>query len=109
MGKAGHDGCARAVMAGGRARFQRRTPVIPGSGGALGAQVHTTKASRSTYRRGRDAGLRAGQPCAGCALSRPVCARPVRQAIERVASLGLVVFKCQLARDRLVTLPNPYT
>jgi hypothetical protein len=50
--KAGHDGRARAVMGGGGARFQRRTPVIPGSGGALGAQVHTAKAYGSTYRRG---------------------------------------------------------
>jgi hypothetical protein len=51
----------------------------------------------------------AGQLRAGHALPRPVRARPVRQAIERVASLGLVIFKCQLARDLLVTLPNPCT
>jgi hypothetical protein len=57
-GKAGHDGRARAVMAGGGACFQRRTPVIPGSGGALGAQVHTTKASGGTYRQGRGTGTR---------------------------------------------------
>jgi hypothetical protein len=52
---------------------------------------------------------RAGQPHAGRALPRPVHAWPMRQAIERMASLGLVVFKCQLACDLLVTLPNPYT
>jgi hypothetical protein len=50
-----------------------------------------------------------GRPHAGRALPRPVHARPVRQAIERVASFGLVVFKCQLAHDLLVTLPNPCT
>jgi hypothetical protein len=35
----------------------------------------------------------AGRPRAGHALPRPVRARPVRQAIEHVASLGLVIFK----------------
>jgi hypothetical protein len=54
-GKAGHDGRARAVMAGGGACFQRRTPVIPGSGEALGAQVHMAKASGGTSRRGAGA------------------------------------------------------
>jgi hypothetical protein len=57
--KIGHAGRARAVMAGGGARFPRRTPVIFGSGGALGARVQTTKASRGTYRRGQ--GADAGQ------------------------------------------------
>jgi hypothetical protein len=51
--KTGHDGRARAVMAGGDARFQRQTLVISGSGGAMGAQVHTAKASGGTYRRGQ--------------------------------------------------------
>jgi hypothetical protein len=50
-----------------------------------------------------------GQPRVGRALPRQVRAWSVRQAIERVALLGLVVFKCQLARDLLVTLPNPCT
>jgi hypothetical protein len=53
--KTGHDGRARAVVAGGGARFQRRTPVISGSDGALGAQVHMTMASGGTYRRGQSA------------------------------------------------------
>jgi hypothetical protein len=43
------------MMEGDGARFQRRTPVISGSGGALGVQVHTAKASGGTYRRGQDA------------------------------------------------------
>ena len=54
MGKAGHDGRARAVMAGGGARFQRQTPVISSSCEALGVQVHMAIASRGTYRRGQN-------------------------------------------------------
>jgi hypothetical protein len=48
--KTGHDGRARAVMAGGGARFQRRTPVISGSCEALGVKVHMAIASGGTYR-----------------------------------------------------------
>jgi hypothetical protein len=54
-------------------------------------------------------GAGAGRPRAGRTLPWPGRARPVRQAIERVAALGLVTFKRKLARDPLVTLPNPYT
>jgi hypothetical protein len=92
--KVGHDGRARAVMAGGGACFQWQTPVISGSGGALGAQVHMAKASGHTYRRGQGVDARGGATTrGGRALPRPVRARPVRQAIEHVASLGLVIFK----------------
>jgi hypothetical protein len=108
-GKAGHDCRARAVMAGGGACFPRRTPVISGSGGALGAQVHMTKASGALIGKGEAQARGAGRPCAGRALPQQVRARPVRQAIERVASFGLVIFKCQFARDLLVILRNPYT
>jgi hypothetical protein len=48
--KAGHDGRAWAEMAGGRARFSRRAPVISGSGEARGVQVPTAKASGGIYR-----------------------------------------------------------
>jgi hypothetical protein len=82
------------VVAGGGACLSRRTPVITGSGGALGAQVKMAKASGGTYKQGRDVGAGWGRPRAGRALPRPVRARPVRQAIEHVASLGLVIFKC---------------
>jgi hypothetical protein len=51
--KTGHDGRAWAVMAGGGARFQWRTPVIFGSGGALGARVYTAKASRALIGEGK--------------------------------------------------------
>jgi hypothetical protein len=43
-GKAGHGGRARAVVASGGACLSRRTPMITGSGGALGAQVNTAEA-----------------------------------------------------------------
>jgi hypothetical protein len=45
MERAGHGGQARAVVAGGGACLSPRTPVITGSGRALGAQVKTDKAS----------------------------------------------------------------
>jgi hypothetical protein len=53
--KTSHNGRARAVMAGGGARFPRWTPVISGSGRALGTRVQMSKASRGTYRRGQGA------------------------------------------------------
>jgi hypothetical protein len=55
---AGHNGRARAEMAGGGAFFPRRTPGISGSGVALGARVPTAKASGGIYRRGRGADAR---------------------------------------------------
>jgi hypothetical protein len=51
--KIGRDGRARAVMAGGGACFTRRTPVIFGSGGALGARVQTAKASGALIGEGK--------------------------------------------------------
>jgi hypothetical protein len=57
---AGHNGRAHAEMAGGGARFPRRTPVISGSGGALGARVQMAKASGGIYRRGRGADAQGG-------------------------------------------------
>jgi hypothetical protein len=108
-GKAGHDGRARAVMAGGGACFPRRTPVISGSGGALGAQVHMTKASGGTYRQGRGAGAR-GRATTRGALAAAASPRSAGQASDRTrGTFGLVIFKCQMARDLLVILPNPYT
>jgi hypothetical protein len=52
---AGHNGRAQAEMACGGARFPRRTPVISGSVGALGARVQMAKASGGIYRQGRRA------------------------------------------------------
>jgi hypothetical protein len=80
-------------MVGGGARFQRRTPVISGSGGALGAQVHKAKASGALIGEGKVQTRGAGRPHAGHTLPRPVRARSIRQSIEHVASLGLVIFK----------------
>jgi hypothetical protein len=55
---AGHNGRARAEMAGGGACFPRRTPVISVSGEALGVRVQTAKAFGGIYRRGRGADAR---------------------------------------------------
>jgi hypothetical protein len=63
--KAGHDGRAWAEMAGGGARFSRRTPVIFGSGGARGVQVPTAKVSGSIYRRGHGTGAQGGATTSG--------------------------------------------
>jgi hypothetical protein len=38
-----------------------------------------------------------------------VRARPVRQGIEHVAAIGLVIFKHQLAHDLLITIQYPCT
>jgi hypothetical protein len=62
---AGHDGRARAVMAGGGACFSRRAPVTSGSSDALGARVPTAKASGGIYRRGRGADMRGGATTRG--------------------------------------------
>jgi hypothetical protein len=43
--------------------------VISGSGGALGAQVHTAKAFGGTYRRGRGAGSRGGATTRGARVA----------------------------------------
>jgi hypothetical protein len=85
--KIGHDGRARAVMVSGGARFPGRTPVISGSGRALGARVHTTKASGGTYRRGQGAGARGGATTRG---TRAAAASPrsAGQASDRTRGLA---------------------
>jgi hypothetical protein len=66
----GHNGRARAEMAGSGACFPRRTLVISGSGEALGARVQTAKTSGGIYRRGRGAGARGGATTRGaCAAA----------------------------------------
>jgi hypothetical protein len=90
---AGHDGRARAKMAGGGACFPRRAPVISGSGGALGARVPTAKASRGIYRKGRgaDARGRATTRGARAAAASPRSAGPTRRRVR--GSLLLPEFK----------------
>jgi hypothetical protein len=85
--KTSHDGRARAVMVGCGARFQRRTPVISGSRGALGAQVHTATASRGTYRRGQSVDVwgRATTRGARAAAASP---RSAGQASDRTRGLA---------------------
>jgi hypothetical protein len=82
-GRGGHDGRAWVGMAGGGARFSRRTPAISGSGEARGVRCQRLRPLGRIYRRGHGTG--AGRPRAGRALQRPVRARPIRQAIEHVA------------------------
>jgi hypothetical protein len=84
--KTGHNGRAWAVMAGGGARCPWRTPVIPGSGGALGARVQMAKASGGTYRRGEgiDARGRATTRGARAATASP---RSPGQASDRTRGL----------------------
>jgi hypothetical protein len=74
-------------MAGGGARFQRRTLMIPGSGGALGAQVHPAKASRSTYRQGRSTGARGGATTCG-ARAAAASPRLVGEASNRTRGIA---------------------
>jgi hypothetical protein len=85
--KASHNGRAWAVMAGGGARFPRRTPVISVLGGALGARVQTAKASRGTYRRGRGADARGGATTRG-AHAVAASPRSAGQASDRTRGLA---------------------
>jgi hypothetical protein len=85
--KIGHDGRARAVMVGGGARFPRRTPVISGSGGALGVRVHTAKASGDTYRRGQGVDARSKATTRG-ARAAAASLRSVGQASDRTRGLA---------------------
>jgi hypothetical protein len=68
---AGHNSRARVVMAGSGACFPRRTPVISGSSGTLGARVQTAKASGGIYRRGRGADARGARYRGQSALGWP--------------------------------------
>jgi hypothetical protein len=72
-------------MAGGGACFQRRTPLISSSSGALDAQVHTAKTSWGTYRRGR--GTRGGATTRGAraAVASP---RSAGQASDRTCGIA---------------------
>jgi hypothetical protein len=92
--KTGHNGRAWAMMVGGGARFPRQTPVIPGSGGALVDECKWLRPLGALIGEGEVQTREAGRPRAGRALPRPVPARPFRQAIEYMASLSLVIFKC---------------
>jgi hypothetical protein len=67
-------------MAGGGASFQRQTPVISGSGGALGARVHTTMASGVVKGEGKT------QTRGACAAA--ASPRSVGQASDRTHGLA---------------------
>jgi hypothetical protein len=85
--KTGHNGRAWAMMVGGGARFPRQTPVIPGSGGALGGRVQMAKASGGTYRRGRGADARSGATTRG-ARAAATSPRSAVQASDRIHGLS---------------------
>jgi hypothetical protein len=74
-------------MAGRGARFQWRTPVISGSGGVLGAQVHTAKAFGGTYRRGRGTGAR-GRAATRGSLAIAASLRYAGQASDRTCGIA---------------------
>jgi hypothetical protein len=83
--RTGHHDRARAVMAGGGARCPRRTPVISGSGGALGARVQTTKAPRVLIGRGRGADTQGGATTHG---ARAAAASPRSAGLTRRRARG---------------------
>jgi hypothetical protein len=73
---------------GGRWRsLSRRTPVIYGSGGALGARVQIAKASRGTYRRGQGADACGGATTRG-ARAATASPRSTSQASDRTRVLA---------------------
>jgi hypothetical protein len=91
---AGRNGRARAEMAGARACFPRRTLVISGSGGALGARVQTAKASGGIYRQGRGADERGGATTRG---ARAAVASSHSAGLTRCRARGSLLlpeFKC---------------
>ena len=91
--KTSHNGRAWAVMAGGGAHFPWQTPMISGSGEALGVQVPMAKASRGIYRRGRGAKAWGGATTRG-ARAAATSPRSAGQASDRTrGSLLLPEFK----------------
>jgi hypothetical protein len=72
-------------MAGGSARFSRRTPVISGSGEARGVRCQRLRPLGCIYRRGHDTGAQGGATTRGARAAAAIRARPVRQVIEHVA------------------------
>jgi hypothetical protein len=86
---AGHDGRAWAGMAGGGARFSRRTPAISGSGEARGVQMPTAKVSRSIYRRGHGTGAQGGATTRG-ARTAAASPRSAGQASDRTRGFLLL-------------------
>ena len=87
--KISHDGCGRAVMAGGGARFQRRTPVISGSGEARGVRCQRLRPLGCIYRRGHDTGAQGGATTRG-ARAAAASARSAGQARDRTRGFLLL-------------------
>ena len=85
----GHDGRAWAGMAGGGARFSRRTPVIFGSGEARGVRCQRLRPLGRIYRRGHDTGARGGATTRG-ARAAAASPRSAGQASDRTRGLLLL-------------------
>jgi hypothetical protein len=92
--RGGHDGRAWAGMAGGGARFSRRTPVISGSGEARGVRCQRLRPLGRIYRRGHDTGAQGGATMRG-ACAAVASPRSAGQASDRTRGfLLLPEFKC---------------
>jgi hypothetical protein len=76
-------------MAGGGARFSRRTPVISGSGEAQDVQVPTANASGGIYRRGHSTGAQ-GRATTHGARAAAASPRSAGQASDRTRAFLLL-------------------
>jgi hypothetical protein len=88
-GRGGHDGRAWAGMAGGGARFSRRTPVISGSGEAQGVRCQRLRPLGRIYRRGHGTGARGGATTRG-ACAAAASPRSAGQASDRTRGFLLL-------------------
>jgi hypothetical protein len=84
--RGGHDGRAWAGMAGGGARFSRRTPVISGSGEARGVRCQRLRPLGRIYRRGHGTGAQGGATTRAAAAS----PRSAGQASDRTRGFLLL-------------------
>jgi hypothetical protein len=86
-------------MAGGGARFSRRTPVIFGSGGARGVRCQRLRPLGRIYRRGHDTGAR-GKATTRGARAAAASPRSAGQASDRIRGFFLLPeFKRPLVED----------
>jgi hypothetical protein len=76
-------------MAGGGARFSRRTPVISGSGEARGVRCQRLRPLGRIYRRGHDRGTRGGATTRG-ARAAAASPRSAGQASDRTRGFSLL-------------------
>jgi hypothetical protein len=87
--RGGHDGQAWAGMAGGGARFSRRTPVISSSGGARGLRCQRLRPLGRIYRQGHGTGAQGGVTTHG-ARAAAASPRSTGQASDRTRGFLLL-------------------